>query len=77
MALLLINYNKLKGRIVEKCGTQGNFAQRMGLSERTVSLKLSGRIPFKQPEILKAMEVLDLADDDIQAYFFAVEVKGF
>ena len=72
-----INYNKLKGRIVEKCGTQGEFARRMSLSERTVSLKLSGQIPFKQPEILKAVEVLDLAHEDIQAYFFAVEVKGF
>lgn len=71
-----INYRKLKGRIVEKCGTQGNFAQKMGLSERTVSLKLSGKIPFKQPEILKALEVLGLSDEDIQAYFFAVEVQG-
>jgi len=75
--MLPINYNKLKGRIVEKCGTQGTFAQKMGLSERTMSLKLSGKIPFKQPEILKALEVLDLTDDDIQAYFFAVEVKNF
>jgi len=71
-----INYNKLKGRIVEKCGTQGNFAQRMGLSERTVSLKLSGKIPFKQTEILKALEVLNLSEEDIQAYFFAVEVQN-
>lgn len=70
-----IDYSKLKGRIVEKCGTQGNFAQKMGLSERTVSLKLSGKIPFKQPEILKALEVLDLSEEDIQAYFFVVKVQ--
>lgn len=71
-----IDYSKLKGRIVEKCGTQGNFAQNMGLSERTVSLKLSGRIPFKQPEILKALEVLDLSEEDIQAYFFVLKVQN-
>ena len=71
-----INYSKLKGRIVEKCGTQSNFAQKMCLSERTISLKLSGKVPFKQPEILKALEVLDLSDEDIQAYFFVVEVQG-
>ena len=70
-----IDYSKLKGRIVETCGTQGNFAQKMGLSERTVSLKLSGRIPFKQPEILKALEVLNLSEEDIQAYFFVVKVQ--
>ena len=70
-----INYSKLKGRIVEKCGTQGNFAQKMGLSERSVSLKLSGKTPFKQPEILKALEVLDLSEEDIQAYFFVLKVQ--
>jgi hypothetical protein len=77
MATMPIDYSKLKGRIVEKCGTQGNFAQNMGLSERTVSPKLSGRIPFKQPEILKALDVLDLSEEDIQAYFFVVEVQNF
>lgn len=70
-----INYSKLKGRIVEICGTQGNFAQKMGLSERTISLKLSGKIPFKQPEILKALEVLDLSEEEIQAYFFVLKVQ--
>ena len=71
-----INYNKLKGRIVEMCGTQKNFAQKMRLSERTVSLKLSGKIPFKQTEIVKTAEILELADEDIQAYFFATKVQN-
>jgi hypothetical protein len=75
MAIMPINYSKLKGRIVEICGTQGNFAQKMGLSERTISLKLSGKIPFKQPEILKALEVLDLSEEEIQAYFFVLKVQ--
>ena len=35
------DYSKLNGRIVEKCGTQANFAEMMGLSERTISLKLN------------------------------------
>lgn len=70
-----IDYSKLRGRIIEKCGTQGAFAQMMGLSERTTSLKLAGKIAFKQPEILKALEVLDLQDSDIQAYFFTLKVQ--
>ena len=72
-----IDYSKLKGRIVEKCGTQANFARKMGLSERTISLKLSGKIPFKQPEILRALANLDLTEEDIQTYFFTVKVKDF
>ena len=39
------DYAKLNGRIIEKCGTQAVFAERMGLSERTVSLKLN--VPSK------------------------------
>ena len=66
------NYAKLLGRIVEKVGTQGNFAEKMGLSERSVSLKLNGRVGWKQSEITKACEVLSINDEDIPAYFFAL-----
>ena len=72
-----IDYSKLKGRIVEKCGSQRSFAAKMGLSERTISLKLSGRVPFTQSDILKALQVLDLTHADIQGYFFVVKVQNF
>ena len=71
------NYDKLKGRIVEKCGTRRDFAKAMDLSERTISLKLSGKIAWKQPEILKAVEVLELEGSDIQEYFFELKVQNF
>ncbi|WP_080732574.1 DUF739 family protein [Carnobacterium maltaromaticum] len=35
------DYSTLVGRITEKLGTQYNFALAMGLSERSVSLKLN------------------------------------
>ena len=66
------NYAKLIGRIVEKVGTQGNFANEMGLSERTISLKLNGKVGWKQSEIAKACNVLEIQDEDIPAYFFAL-----
>lgn len=72
-----INYDKLKGRIVEKYGTRKEFAKAVGLSERSVSMKLSGKIAWKQPEILKAVEVLSLESADIQEYFFNLEVQNF
>ena len=66
------NYAKLLGRIVEKVGTQSVFAEKMGLSERTISLKLNGKVGWKQREIAKACEVLEISDSEIPAYFFAV-----
>lgn len=67
---MVYDYRKLSGRIVEVCGTQTEFARLMGLSERTVSLKLNNKLPFKQTEIQKAINVLNLSTSDIVAYFF-------
>lgn len=66
------NYSKLLGRIVEKVGTQGIFADQMNLSERSVSLKLNGKVGWKQSEIAKACDILAISEKDIGDYFFAI-----
>lgn len=69
------DYSKLSGRIVEKCGTQAVFAERLGLSERSVSLKLNNKVPWKQIEMQKAAQVLDFPVEEIQTYFFNMKVQ--
>ncbi len=66
---MAFNYQKLLGRITEKMGSQAEFARRMELSERTISLKLNGKVPFKQNEIVKASNLLEIDNSDIAAYF--------
>lgn len=66
------NYSKLLGRIVELCGTQAVFSQKMQLSERSVSLKLNGKRAWKQDEIGKACEVLHIPKTEIDQYFFTL-----
>ncbi|AEU39823.1 prophage protein [Lactococcus cremoris subsp. cremoris A76] len=46
----------------------------MGLSERTVSLKLNDKVTWKDDEILKAVHVLELNPQDIPKYFFNAKV---
>ena len=70
------DYSKLNGRIVEKCGTQSVFADRMGLSERTVSLKLNNKVAWKQPEMQKAAVILEFPETEIQTYFFTMKVQS-
>lgn len=73
---MVYDYSKLAGRIVEKCGTQAVFAERMGLSERTISLKINNKVPWTQPDIQKASEVLEFPEEEIQPYFFTVKVQS-
>ena len=72
---MAFNYSRLRGRIVEKFGSQADFAKAFGCSERTLSLKMTGKRPWKQVEILKAIKLLELSKDDIQGYFFTLEVQ--
>ena len=68
------NYAKLKGLIVEKYGSQTAFAKALGVSERTLSLKMNNKIYFKQGEIKKAAELLGIEMVNIDKYFFAQNV---
>lgn len=68
---MIYDYSKLLGRIVEKVGTQAKFAEMLGRSERTISLKLNNKISWTQEEMLKACEILKINLADIHLYFFA------
>lgn len=69
------NYSKLKGKIVEVFGTQRNFATAIGLSERSVSLKLNNITEFSQDEIFKIVQALGIDWYQIHDYFFAQDVQ--
>lgn len=74
---MAFNYDRLRGRIVEIFGTQYRFAKEMGWSERTLSLKMNGSRPWKQPDICKAIRLLKLKEEDIPSYFFTPKVQKF
>lgn len=64
------DYSRLKGKIIEKYGSNAKFAEDMEWSERTLSLKLNNKVAWKQPEIVKAIGLLSLDENDITGYFF-------
>lgn len=72
---VLYDYSKLSGKIVEIYGTRYKFAEAMGWSERTLSLKMSGARDWKQPDICKAIKLLNLTVEDIPLYFFKQNVQ--
>lgn len=69
------DFSRLSGKIVEKYGTQYNFAIAIGLSERSLSQKLNNRVGWRDEEIERAVQLLGLDINDIPAYFFTKVVQ--
>lgn len=68
------DYSSLSGKIVELYGTQYNFAIAMNLSERSLSLKINGKVPWKDDDIIKACDLLHIDIEDMHKYFFKPKV---
>lgn len=70
------DYSKLSGKIREVFVTNGKFAKAMGLSERTVSLKMTSKVGWKQEEMDKAMNLLGIPCEEVGTYFFKQKVHS-
>ena len=68
---MAFEYNKLRGRIIEKYGTQGKFAEALGVTETTISRKMNMASGFSKEDIVKWSELLNISTDEIGIYFFA------
>lgn len=69
------SYRKLLGKIVEVYGTQAKFAEALNLSERSVSLKLNGKVEWKQGEMINVSRLLCFPPSEIPSYFFTQDVQ--
>lgn len=64
-------HSKLRGKIVEKYGTQAVFAERIGKTEQSVTAKLNGRSQFSQEDIVTWSNALGILVNEVGEYFFA------
>lgn len=65
------DYSKLRGRIREICHTQDCFRKKMGMARSTLSLRLNGKAPWTQDEMVLALEVLEEPISKVKVYFFS------
>lgn len=70
----MYDYSKLLGRIKEKNLTQADFSVKIGVSLSTLNAKISNNYQFKQNEIKKACEILEIDLRDVGVYFFTKKV---
>lgn len=66
----MVNYSKLRGRIIEMFGSQQAFAKHLGVTEQTVTAKLNGRSRFTQDDIIAWCNALDIEAESVGDYFF-------
>lgn len=64
-------YDKLRGRIVEKYGSQENYAESLGISTTSLSKKMTGKTGFSQKDILKWSALLGIKKEQYGEYFFS------
>ena len=72
---MAFDYRKLEGLIVEKFGTQSNFAEALGWSNSRVSARLNGTAKFSTEDIKLWSNVLGIPADEIPVYFFTLKVR--
>lgn len=64
-----MNVLKFKGKIIENGKNQKWLAEKLGISENTMSQKANGKTPFTLPEINKVGKLLGLSNEEKIAIF--------
>jgi len=63
-------YLKLRARIKEKYGTEGNFAKELNISQISLSRKFNDKTQFSSGEIKTWCSKLDIPIKNAGQYFF-------
>lgn len=70
----MLDFRKLRGRIIEKYDTLENFAKSYGISLVCLSKKMNNKSQFTRKDILEMSEMLDISKEEIGDYFFTKRV---
>lgn len=67
----MFDYRKLKGRIVERCGTQYAFARKINRSKAYVTNVLHNKTALDVNDVVTWAAALDIEPEQYAEYFFA------
>lgn len=65
-----MDYSFLKGKIVERLGSQEKFAKELGISKQCLSVKLTNKGSFTQTQMAKIIKILNLNETELKLCFF-------
>lgn len=64
------DYSKLLGRMKEYGYTQQKLSKAIGISECSLNLSLNNKRNFRQDEMLRISETLEIPSNGYEVYFF-------
>lgn len=70
----MFDTSKLRGRIIEKFGSQKSFCEAVGCSVAYLSNYLNGKAHLTQGTIAKWSQALDIPSGELDMYFFTLKV---
>lgn len=71
---MTFDFRKLRGRIIEKYGSQDEFAKEYGVSRVILSKKMNNKCAFTSSDIIRMSEMLEIPKEEVGAYFFTEKV---
>lgn len=74
MEKVFFDFQKLRGRIVEILGNQNILANKLGVSNVSLSRKLNNKSKFSPDDIIIISDILKIPKDEIGVYFFNQKV---
>ena len=75
--MIKYDFDKVRGRIREKLGSETKFAEILGISSASLSAKFNNKTDFTASEITKACDedVLDIPINEIGINFFKKKLE--
>lgn len=64
------NYNLLNNRIAQVCGSQQEFARRLGISFEELQERMCSDLGLFTDDVKKGVEILSIPLDEASQYFF-------
>lgn len=74
MEKVFFDFRKLRGRIVEILGNQSVLADKLGVTNVSLSRKLNNKSRFSSDDVINISEILGIPNDEIGVYFFNQKV---
>lgn len=74
---MIFDFSKLRGRIKEKLKYESVFAEKIGISQASLSSKFNNKSDFTASEISRASDedVLDISLNELGEYFFTQKLE--